>query len=127
MVRWIKSFFEAPILGYGITERFIALKPYLKNSDINYTHPHNDIIAGLVSSGIFGGIAVSILLMSAVSAAILAPIWSYTKFYFALIISCSAMVTGSVSTILFNDVSSAWLVVSTYLIWAADFKDVPQN
>ena len=26
----LKAFFEAPILGYGITERFIALKPYLK-------------------------------------------------------------------------------------------------
>ena len=123
----LKAFIEAPILGHGITERFTALKPYLKNSEINYTHPHNDIIAGFVSSGIFGGIAVFILLMSSVSAAIVAPMWNYTKFYFALMISCSAMVTGSVSTVLFNDISSAWLVFSTYLILAADFKDEPQN
>ena len=119
----LQAFFKAPILGYGIIERFAALKPYLINSNINYTHPHNDIIAGFVSSGIFGGIAVFISLISAVSAAILAPIWSYTKFYFALIISCSAMITGNVSTVLFNDISSAWLVFSSYLVWATDFKD----
>ena len=121
----LQAFFEAPIFGYGITERFAALKPYLINSEINYTHPHNDIIAGLISCGIFGGIAVLVSLMSAISAAILAPLWSYTKFYFALMISCSAMVTGSVSTVLFNDISSAWLVFSTYLILAVDFKDEP--
>lgn len=123
----LQAFFEAPIFGYGITERFAALKPYLINSEINYTHPHNDIIAGLISCGIFGGIAVLVSLMSAVIAAILATMWSYTKFYFALMISCSALVTGSVSTVLFNDISSAWLVFSTYLIWATDFKDELEN
>ena len=122
-----KAFIEAPLLGHGITERFTALKPYLKNSEINYTHPHSDITAGLVSSGIFGGIAVLISLMSAVIAAILAPKWSHTKLYFSLMITCSAMITGNVSTVLFNDISSAWLVFSTYLIWKTDFLDEFQN
>ena len=123
----LKAFFEAPILGYGITERFIALKPYLKNSDINYTHPHNDIIAGLISSGIIGGIAVLGSLISGVIAAVLASNWSPTKLYFSLMISSSAIVTGNVSTVLFNDITSAWLVFSTYLIWATEFKDETQN
>ncbi len=123
----LKAFFKAPILGYGITERFIALKPYLKNSDINYTHPHNDIIAGFVSSGIIGGIAVLGSLISGVIAAVLASNWSPTKLYFALMISSSAIVTGNVSTVLFNDITSAWLVFSTYLIWATEFKDETQN
>lgn len=117
----LQAFFKAPPFGYGISERFIALKPYLKNSEINYTHPHNDIIAGLVSSGVFGGFAVLISLMSGVIGAVLAPKQSSTKLYFALVISSSAIVTGSVSTVLFNDISSAWLVFSTYLIWATNF------
>ena len=123
----LKAFFEAPILGHGITERFIALTPYLKNSDINYTHPHNDIIAGLISSGIIGGIAVLGSLISGVIAAVLASNWSPTKLYFALMISSSAIVTGNVSTVLFNDITSAWLVFSTYLIWATEFQDETQN
>ena len=123
----LQALFEAPLFGHGITERFAALKPYLMDSKIHYTHPHNDLIAGFISSGIFGGIAVFITLMSAVSAAILAPMWSYTKFYFSLIISSSAIVTGNISTVLFNDITSAWLVFSTYLIWATEFKDETQN
>ena len=123
----LKAFIEAPILGHGIAERFTAIKPYLINFHFNFTHPHNDIIAGFISSGIFGGIAVFILFTSAVSAAILAPSWSYIRLCFALINSCSAAITGSVSTVLFNDISSAWLVFSTYLIWATDFKDETQN
>ena len=123
----LKAFIEAPILGHGIAERFTAIKPYLINFHFNFTHPHNDIIAGFISSGIFGGIAVFILFTSAVSAAILAPSWSYIRLCFALINSCSAAITGSVSTVLFNDISSAWLVFSTYLIWATEFKDETQN
>ena len=123
----ITAVFEAPMFGYGINERFTALKPYLNNSNINFTHPHNDIIAGFISSGIFGGIAVLISLMSGVIAAMLAPNWSSTKLYFALMISCSTMITGNVSTVLFNDISSAWLAFSTYLIWATDFEYKSHN
>ena len=60
----LKAFFEAPILGHGITERFNALKPYLKNSEINYTHPHNDIIAGFFQRHLWWHCS-SYLLMSA--------------------------------------------------------------
>ena len=60
MVLWIKAFVEAPIFGHGVTERFMAMKHHLKNEEINYTHPHNDVIAGFISGGILGGIAVLI-------------------------------------------------------------------
>ena len=39
----------------------------------------------------------------------------------------ATMVTGNLATVLFNDISSAWLAFSTYLIWATDFKDEPPN
>ena len=119
----INAFSEAPILGHGIAERFAALKPYLKDSNILYTHPHNDIFAGLISSGVIGGVAVLASLMSGVIAAILAPNRNATKLYLALMLLCSTIVTANVSTILFNDICAAWLAFSTYLIWATDFKD----
>ena len=123
----LKAFFEAPIIGHGITERFSAVKPHLNNQKIDFSHPHNDIIAGFISSGVLGGIAVLISLMSGLSAAILSPNRNTTKLYLALMLTCSTMITGNVSTVLFNDICSAWLAFSTYLIWATDFKDGPPN
>ena len=119
----IKAFSEAPLFGYGVTERFMAAKPHLNNQKIGFSHPHSDVIAGFISSGILGGIAVLISLMSGLSAAMLAPNRSTTKLYLALMLSCSTIITGNVSTVLFNDICSAWLAFSTYLIWATDFKD----
>ena len=123
----IKAFFEAPILGHGVTERFVAMKHHLKNQNIAFSHPHSDVIAGFISSGVLGGIAVLISLMSGLSASVLAPNRNTTKLCLALMLSCSTMVTGNVSTVLFNDICSAWLAFSTYLIWATDFKDKPPN
>ena len=123
----IKAFCEAPIFGHGVAERFMATKPYLNNQTIGFSHPHNDIIGGFISSGVLGGIAVLISLMSGLSASILAPNISSTKLYLGFMLSCSTMVTGHVSTVLFNDICSAWLAFSTYLIWVTDFKDKPQN
>ena len=123
----IKAFFEAPTLGHGITERFFALKHHLNNQKIGFSHPHSDIIAGLISSGVLGGVAVLISLMSGLSASILRADRSSTKLYLALMLSCSTMVTGNVSTVIFNDICSAWLAFSTYLIWATDFKDEPPS
>lgn len=123
----IKAFFEAPISGHGVTERFMATKPHLNNQKIGFSHPHSDIIAGFISSGFLGGIAVLFSFMSGLSASILGPNRSPEKLYLASMLSCSTMVTGNVSTVLFNDICSAWLAFSTYLIWATDFKEEPPN
>ncbi len=113
----IKAVFDAPLLGYGIEERFNALKPYLKNPNINFTHPHNDIIAGSISSGVLGGIASFFSLISSFLASLLTPHWNIEKIKLGLMLSCSAVITANVSTVFFNDISSAWLAFSTYLIW----------
>ena len=123
----IKAFFDAPVFGHGATERFIATKPHLNNQTVGFSHPHNDIIGGLISSGVLGGITVLISLMSGLSASILAPNRNTTKLCLALMLTCSTMVTGNVSTVLFNDICSAWLAFSTYLIWATDFKAESPN
>ena len=80
----------------------MATKPHLNNQKIGFSHPHSDIIAGFISSGVLGGIAVLISLMSGLSAAILAPNRNTTKLYLALMLSCSTMTTVIVSTVLFN-------------------------
>ena len=117
----IKAISDNPLLGYGIHERFLALRPHLHSSVPNYSHPHNDIFAGILANGILGGFTVLISLISGLIAALLTPKWYSEKLYYGLMFSCSSIVTASVSTILFNDISSAWLAFSTYLIWATDF------
>ena len=119
----IKAFLEAPIFGYGITERFSALKPHLNDPSMHFSHPHNDIFAGLISIGFIGGITALTPLISGFAAAVLSSTRSATKLYFGLMISCSAIIVGNVSTVLFNDISSAWVAFSTFVIWCTDFKD----
>ena len=119
----IKAISDAPIFGYGVTERFNALKPYLNGFSHNYTHPHNDILASLISSGLLGSIAALISIMSGFIAALLSPHWSYEKVLLGLIISIPTFITANVNTIFFNDITSAWLAFSSYLIWATDFKN----
>ena len=118
----MKAISDAPLFGYGVEERFIALKSHLPSSIPNYTHPHNDVFAGILSVGFLGGFAVLFSLISGFTAAFLTPNYSSEKQYYGLMLSCSAMITGNVSTVLFNDISSAWLAFSTYLIWVMDFK-----
>ena len=94
----------------------------LDPSTPNYSHPHNDIFAGIISVGFLGGIAAFFSLVSSFLASFLSKYERPEKLYFGLMLSCSALVTGNVSTVFFNDICSAWLVFSTYLVWITDFK-----
>ena len=47
----IKAANKVPLFGYGVTERFHALTPFLNGSVPFYTHPHNDILASIISIG----------------------------------------------------------------------------
>lgn len=118
----INAFQNAPIFGYGITERFSTLKPYFQHSNFEFTHPHNDTFAGFIASGLMGGITAFISIISAFLAAFFAPQKNREKKILGLIISLSALITANISTVFFNDISCAWLAFSTYLIWVTDFK-----
>ncbi len=126
LIMWsaaIEAISDAPLIGHGITQRFSALKPYLQNSVPSHSHPHNDIFASIISTGIFGAIAAFISLISGFIASLLSPIWSSEKLYFGIMISSLTLVTASVSTVFFNDITSAWLAFSTYLVWVTNFKE----
>ena len=119
-----KTIFEEPISGYGITERFNSIEQYLPNSFTSrYSHPHNDILASTISVGLFGGFAAFISLISVLLASLLTSQRSNKKAYFSIIILIPTLITANVSTVFFNDISSAWLAFSTYLIWVVDFGE----
>ena len=44
-----------PLFGYGVTERF-AIKVYLSDPLLAFSHPHNDILASIISVGYLGGL-----------------------------------------------------------------------
>jgi len=123
----IKAVSDAPFFGYGITERFSALRPHLQGSLYEYTHPHNDTLASIIASGFLGGIAATISITSGFLAALFTPNWNSAKVLLGLIVSLAALVTASVSTVFFNDISSAWLAFSAYLIWATEFNGDTDN
>ena len=127
----IKAISDAFIFGSGVTEKFNALKPYLDNSFPSYTHPHNDILAAGISVGFLGMIAGFLTLISAFIASLLAPHSSSEKIYFGIMLACPTIIIANVSTVIFNDVSSAWLAFSVFLIWSLDFKKnqspIPKN
>ena len=125
LIMWsaaIEAISDAPLIGHGITRRYSALKPYFPNSFPSHSHPHNDIFASIISIGIFGAITAFISLISGFIASLLTPIWSSEKLYFGIMMSSLTLVTASVSTVFFNDITSAWLAFSTYLMWVTNFK-----
>ena len=117
-----KAISEAPLVGHGVTNRFIALKPYLPVSAPTFTHPHNDILASIISSGLLGGLIALLSLLASFIASLTTPFRSPEKLCFGLMTSCAAMVSANVSTVFFNDISSAWLAFTTYLILVTDFS-----
>ena len=117
---WKASFIaisEKPFTGYGISERIEAIKHYLPAGfNYRFSHPHNDIMAISISTGVLGGLFAFFALLS--------PFWaSLHKLndckeatYLGIVISITTLITAMVNTVFFNDITAAWLVFSTYLI-----------
>ncbi|TCD13490.1 O-antigen ligase family protein [Oricola cellulosilytica] len=67
---------EAPWTGYGLTARMDAVAAYLDpedNSLVGFTHPHNGYLAALLDAGIFGLVALLVLLGAPVALALASP------------------------------------------------------
>ena len=118
----IKAISDSSIAGYGITERFSAILRYLPNTfNEKFTHPHNDILAGIISVGLLGGFLTIFTLISPFFAAVLSKVEKREKLYFGTMITITVLITANFSTVFFNDISSAWLAFSTYLICIIQF------
>lgn len=120
MHMWIASLSaigDAPLFGFGLTERFEAIRPHLiEGVDGAYSHPHNDVFASAVSGGVFAGVAAALALLSPIVAWRLINRDNQDAFFLATVVAIIIFVAGSVNTIFFNDVASSWLAVSTFLV-----------
>ena len=106
-----------PILGYGLPERFSAILPVLgENFPYRYSHPHNDILASAISAGLFGGLLGLISIVSPLWAWILTKRNSSSAMFLGITFSVIFFTSASFNTVFFNDITSAWLAFSTFLI-----------
>ena len=114
----IKTIKEIPVFGYDISNRFIAIKPNLPNDFVNnFTHPHNDIFASVISAGFIAAPFAIISLLSPLCAALLSKNYCETKLCIGTMVTVGVFSTANVNTIFFNDITSAWLAFSVFLIW----------
>ena len=114
----IKTIHHIPFFGHSIVERYSAIVTYLpSNYPYAFSHPHNDVFAAVISGGYLAGIAAIFTIFSPFIAAILASSGKTEKLFLGSILLISAIITAGFSTIFFNDICSAWLAFSTYLIW----------
>ena len=118
----INTIKENPFFGYDVSNRFTALKINLvETTKKTFTHPHNDILASVIGAGIIGGLMSIISLLSPIWASILSNKKNETKFLLGVLVTLSIVVTANTNTIFFNDITSAWLAFSTFLIWNLKF------
>ena len=114
----IETIQNMPVFGYDITNRFTALTPYLPvNFTSKYSHPHNDILASIIGAGFIGGLFAICSLLSPIWAAIMSENGKDTKVFLAVLIVLNIIFTANINTVFFNDITSAWLAFSTFLIW----------
>ena len=82
-----------------------------------FSHPHNDILASIIGAGFIGGVLSIFCILSPLLAAYLSAEDRPIKFCLAVPIVINIFCSANVNTVFFNDISSAWLAFSTFLIW----------
>ena len=115
--------------GYDNSNRFTALSPHLPEGfKMGFTHPHNDIFASTISTGLIGGILAIFSLISPVLAGLLSKEHIQERVLLGGLVSVGILITANMNTIFFNDITAAWLAFSTFLIWNLNYNEnVRQN
>ena len=109
---------ENYLYGYDISNRFIALSTNLPETfKTKFTHPHNDIFASTIGAGFIGGILSIFSLLSPMWAAVISKDNLKQRLFLGILLTLGILVTANVNTVLFNDITAAWLAFSTFLIW----------
>ncbi|MCP5075234.1 MAG: O-antigen ligase family protein [Rhodobacteraceae bacterium] len=112
---------QAPILGHGPQNRFLAAKPFLPPEFTqNFTHLHNMILTQWVASGILGVLALLATLLS--------PVWIAVRYlsgaenrdlrYMALVVSFGPILLGLTETIFFHDINATFHLFNILLFAA---------
>ena len=110
--------------GYDNSNRFTALSTYLPEGfKMKFTHPHNDIFAGTLSTGLIGGMLSFISLLSPILAGLLSKENTREKVVLGTLVTAGILITANVNTVFFNDITAAWLAFSTFLIWNVTYNE----
>ena len=113
---------ENYLYGYDISNRFIALSTNLPEKFTDkYTHPHNDIFASTIGAGFIAGVLSIFSLLSPMWAALLSKENIKEKLFLGILLTLGLLITANVNTVFFNDITAAWLVFSTFLIWNLNY------
>ena len=109
---------EAPLIGYGVSEHFNAIKFKLPETFIySFSHPHNDIFSGFLSSGIIGGIFAISALLSPFWASVINKNQPPEVTFLGTTLTVTILATANLNTVLFNDITAGWLAFCTFIVW----------
>lgn len=114
----IKAIGDAPLLGYGISERFWAIHPHLPEGlNFKFSHSHNDIFGSGVSGGLLG-------LLAALVSFFVMPLYvmyfretSVDRRFLAFSITPFILVIASSNTVYFNDAACSFYAFSVVLFY----------
>ena len=110
--------------GYDNSNRFTALSTHLPEGfKAGFSHPHNDIFASIISTGLIGGVLAIFSLLSPILAGLLSKELTTEKVLLGSLISMGILITANVNTVFFNDITAAWLAFSTFLIWNVNYNE----
>ena len=114
----LKAINDSPLLGYGIENRFSAITPYLRHpfEAVRHSHPHNDLLAGFLASGVIGGIATLATLSSPLIIHAIGKKRSKESLFIALSFTSIFFAIGMTNTMLFNEVVSSWIGITGFLL-----------
>ena len=109
----LAAWIESPIWGYGISQRFSAIIPYLDESyeHVRYTHLHNTFITHAVAGGLVGVFIVLVLLLTPMAINRADESSDRDQQYLAWLIFLSLAGVGMSSVILNQDVSAHFLAL----------------
>ena len=99
-----------PLFGHNVSNRFSAIISYFPDDfPHRFSHPHNDIFAGIISAGLVGGLFTIVSFLSPLFAALLSKNDKDTKLVIGVLLVISIFVTANLNTVLFNDITASWL------------------
>jgi len=102
-----KAILNSPLIGYGITNRFTAIIPFLGNlegGNFRYSHVHNTFLNHTLSAGVLGLLSISTIILTPLIDLYCRGIEiSKEAYYFSLIVITSMLFHGLTNVLIMHD------------------------